>query len=55
MTDFQLVAVILTMTTALAYANARFVRLPTTVGLMATALVASGVLVLRALRVVGDA
>ena len=41
MTDFQVVAVILTLTAALAYVNARFLRLPSAIGLMATALLAS--------------
>lgn len=41
MTSFQLVAVVLTLTSGLAYVNARLLRLPSSVGLMATALVGS--------------
>ncbi|HTL35033.1 MAG TPA: sodium:proton antiporter [Kofleriaceae bacterium] len=37
MTDFQTAAVIVTLTAALAYLNARFLRLPSTIGLMAIA------------------
>ena len=50
MTTFQLVAVVLTLTSGLAYVNARLLRLPSSVGLMATALVGSiAVLALDAL------
>jgi CPA1 family monovalent cation:H+ antiporter len=41
MTDFQLAAIVLSLTAALAYVNARLLRLPATVGLMAIALVGS--------------
>ncbi|HVV85352.1 MAG TPA: sodium:proton antiporter [Kofleriaceae bacterium] len=41
MTGFQIAAVLLTLTAALAYVNARLLRLPSAIGLMATALVAS--------------
>lgn len=41
MTDFQVAAVLLTLTAALAYVNARFLRLPSAIGLMTTALLAS--------------
>lgn len=41
MTDFQLAAIVLVATAGLAYVNARFLRLPATVGMMATALFAS--------------
>src|SRR5689334_15896115 len=41
MTDFQVAAVLLTLTAALAYVNARVLRLPSAIGLMSTALVAS--------------
>lgn len=41
MTDFQLAAIVLSLTAALAYLNAKLVRLPATVGLMATALIGS--------------
>ncbi len=44
MTSFQLVAVVLVLTSGFAYVNARLLRLPASVGLMATALVASVVL-----------
>jgi CPA1 family monovalent cation:H+ antiporter len=44
MTSFQLVAVILTLTAGLAYVNARLLRLPSSVGLMATALLGSAAL-----------
>jgi CPA1 family monovalent cation:H+ antiporter len=40
-TAFQLAAVILTLTAALAYVNARLFRLPASVGLMASALLGS--------------
>lgn len=53
MTTFQLVAVVLTLTSGLAYVNARMLRLPSSVGLMATALVGSiALLVLDALGVI---
>jgi CPA1 family monovalent cation:H+ antiporter len=49
MTTFQLVAVVVTLTSGLAYVNARLLKLPSSVGLMATALVGSvAVLVLDA-------
>ncbi|MEZ4400633.1 MAG: sodium:proton antiporter [Kofleriaceae bacterium] len=41
MTDFQVAAVLLTLTAALAYINARILRLPSAIGLMTTALLAS--------------
>jgi CPA1 family monovalent cation:H+ antiporter len=41
MTDFQLAAIVLTLTAALAYLNAKLLRLPSSVGLMAIALVGS--------------
>jgi monovalent cation:H+ antiporter, CPA1 family len=41
MTAFQLVAVVLALTCAIAYLNARVLKLPSSVGLMATALVGS--------------
>jgi hypothetical protein len=41
MTTFQLLAVIVTLTSGLAYVNARLLKLPSSVGLMATALVGS--------------
>jgi len=41
MSDFELAAVILTLTAALAYLNARFVRLPSAIGLMTIALAGS--------------
>ncbi|HEY0478253.1 MAG TPA: sodium:proton antiporter [Kofleriaceae bacterium] len=41
MTDFQLAAIVLSLTAALAYVNARLLRLPATVGLMAIALIGS--------------
>jgi len=41
MTDFQLAAIVLSLTAALAYVNARLVRLPASVGLMAIALLVS--------------
>lgn len=44
MTTFHLVAVLLTFTAGLAYLNARILRLPSTVGLMAIALVGSALL-----------
>jgi CPA1 family monovalent cation:H+ antiporter len=53
MTSFQLVAVVVTLTSGLAYVNARLLRLPSSVGLMATALVGSiALLVLDAVGVV---
>jgi Na+:H+ antiporter len=49
MTSFQLVAIVLTLTSGLAYLNARLLRLPSSVGLMATALIGSiALLVLEA-------
>lgn len=41
MTSFQLAAVLLTLTAGLAYVNAKLLRLPSSVGLMATALIGS--------------
>jgi CPA1 family monovalent cation:H+ antiporter len=41
MTDFQLVAIVLSLTAALAYVNAKLLRLPASVGLMAIALIGS--------------
>jgi CPA1 family monovalent cation:H+ antiporter len=41
MTDFQLAAIVLTLTAALAYVNAKLLRLPSSVGLMAIALIGS--------------
>jgi Na+:H+ antiporter len=41
MTDIEIAAIILSLTAALAYINARFVKLPTGIGLMAIALVGS--------------
>lgn len=41
MTDFQLVAIVLSLTAALAYVNAKLVRLPASVGLTAIALLGS--------------
>lgn len=41
MTTFQVAAVLLTLTAALAYVNARLLHLPSAIGLMATSLVAS--------------
>lgn len=41
MTDFQLFAIIVTLTAGLAYVNAKVLKLPASVGLMATALVGS--------------
>ena len=41
MTTFQLAAIVLSLTAGLAYVNARVLRLPASVGLMATALVGS--------------
>jgi CPA1 family monovalent cation:H+ antiporter len=41
MTDFQLAAIVLSLTAALAYVNAKLVRLPASVGLMAIALLGS--------------
>jgi monovalent cation:H+ antiporter, CPA1 family len=41
MTDFQLAAIVLSLTAALAYVNARLVRLPASVGLMAIGLLVS--------------
>ncbi|HEX3479916.1 MAG TPA: sodium:proton antiporter [Kofleriaceae bacterium] len=41
MTDFQLAAIVLSLTAAFAYANAKLLRLPASVGLMATALISS--------------
>ena len=44
MTNFQLAATVIVLTSAFAYVNARVFKLPSSVGLMATALVASVVL-----------
>lgn len=44
MTNFQLTAIVLLLTSGLAYINARFLKLPSSVGLMATALFGSVVL-----------
>ena len=41
MTSFQLAAIVITLAAALAYLNARLLRLPSTVGLMAVAMVGS--------------
>jgi CPA1 family monovalent cation:H+ antiporter len=41
MSDFQLAAIVLSLTAALAYVNAKLLRLPSSVGLMAIALVGS--------------
>lgn len=41
MSTFQLVAIVLTLTAGLAFVNAKFLKLPSTVGLMAIALVGS--------------
>jgi monovalent cation:H+ antiporter, CPA1 family len=41
MTTFQLVAIVLTLTAALAYVNTRLLRLPSSVGIMAASLVGS--------------
>jgi len=47
---FQLVALLLTLTAAFAYVNARFTRLPTTIGVMAISLIISlGLIALHAL------
>ncbi|AMW03760.1 cation:proton antiporter [Gemmatimonas phototrophica] len=46
MTPFDLLAVLMTVTALFAYANYRWLRLPTTIGLLAIALVGSVVLVL---------
>ena len=45
MTSFQLAAVVLSLAAVLGYINARFLRLPATVGLMAVAMVGSLVLI----------
>jgi hypothetical protein len=47
MTDFQVAAVLITLTAGLAYVNARLLRLPSAIGLMATALVGSIVVAVR--------
>jgi len=39
--DFEVAAILITLTAALAYVNARFLRLPSAIGLMTTALVGS--------------
>src|SRR5689334_19698343 len=41
MTDFQLAAILISLTAGLAYVNARVLRLPSAIGLMATALLGS--------------
>jgi monovalent cation:H+ antiporter, CPA1 family len=41
MTDFQVAAILISLTAGLAYANARLLRLPSAIGLMATALLGS--------------
>lgn len=41
MTDFQVAAILVTLTALLAYVNARVLRLPSAIGLMATALLGS--------------
>src|ERR1043165_4839987 len=41
MTTFQLVAVVLTLTAALAYVNTRLLRLPSSVGIMAASMCGS--------------
>jgi hypothetical protein len=40
-TDFQVAAILITLTAGLAYLNARVLRLPSAIGLMATALLGS--------------
>lgn len=52
MTDFEVAAILITLTAGLAYVNARVLRLPSAIGLMATALLGSiAVLALDALEV----
>jgi CPA1 family monovalent cation:H+ antiporter len=52
LTDFEVAAILITLTAALAYINARVLRLPSAIGLMATALLGSVlVLVLDALQI----
>ena len=52
MTDFEVAAILITLTAGLAYLNARVLRLPSAIGLMATALLGSVlVLVLDALQI----
>ena len=52
MTDFEVAAILITLTAALAYLNARVLRLPSAIGLMATALLGSLiVLLLDALQI----
>jgi CPA1 family monovalent cation:H+ antiporter len=51
MTTFQLVALVLTLTAALAYLNTRMLRLPSSVGIMAASLIGS--MLLLGLAVVG--
>lgn len=51
MTTFQLAALVLTLTAALAYVNTRFLKLPSSVGIMAAAMIGS--LILLAMSSVG--
>ncbi len=52
MSDFEVAAILITLTAALAYVNARFLRLPSAIGLMSTALLGSVViLALDALQI----
>ncbi len=52
MTDFEVASILVTLTAALAYVNARVLRLPSAIGLMATALLGSiVVLVLDGLEI----
>ncbi|MEZ4368876.1 MAG: sodium:proton antiporter [Kofleriaceae bacterium] len=52
MSDFEVAAILVTLTAALAYVNARLLRLPSAIGLMATALLGSVlVLVLDGLEI----
>ena len=41
MSVFQIIAVLLTLTALFSYLNYRFIRLPTTIGVMLIALIAS--------------
>ncbi|MEO7731373.1 MAG: sodium:proton antiporter [Kofleriaceae bacterium] len=45
MTSFQLIAVVLTLTAALAYLNTRLLRLPSSIGIMAAAMIGSLILI----------
>ena len=52
---FQIAVICLVITALLAYVNARFVRLPTTIGVMAVAMLLSlGLIGLKALGGMGD-